>query len=184
MSPRPRLSPEQFAQDFARRAKLYWTIAAAVAGRELAEDIVQEAAMIALSKLADFSVGTSLQAWFSQIVRFTAQNARRRARRFALLPGDLPEPPAPARTPDAGVSLHGELHADHGAFDDRLVAALATLREEARACLLLRAVHELPYAEIAELLGMPENTAMSHVHRARAQLQGELAPRADHRSHA
>ena len=47
----------------------------------------------------------------------------------------------------------------------------------ARACLLLRAVQDLDYSELSRLLGIPEGTAMSHVHRARNALRRALADR-------
>ena len=52
-----------------------WVIAAAVTGdRAEADDVVQEASLIALRKLADFTVGTNFSAWISHIVRLTALN--------------------------------------------------------------------------------------------------------------
>src|SRR6185503_13659537 len=69
--------------------------------------------------------------------------------------------------------------ADTGAFDDHVVAGLRELGEVPRACLLLRTLRELSYAEIAELLEIPEGTAMSHVHRARLALRARLDPTLD-----
>ena len=60
----------------------------------------------------------------------------------------------------------------------RRLAALEELSEEARCCLLLRIVEDLAYSEIAQLLAIPEGTAMSHVHRAKATLRRRLASRA------
>ena len=63
----------------------------------------------------------------------------------------------------------------HG-FDDAVLAALNTLGETARACLLLRTILDLSYRELAETLEIPEGTAMSHVHRARAAMRKALDP--------
>ena len=52
--------------------------------------------------------------------------------------------------------------------------ALRAVGEMSRACMLLRAVHQLSYREISELLGIPEGTAMSHVHRTREALRDRL----------
>ena len=59
-------------------------------------------------------------------------------------------------------------------FDDQVWQALCKLQPEIRSCLLLRTVHQLSFAEIAELQGIPEGTAMSRVHRARAFMKSEI----------
>lgn len=48
-----------------------------------------------------------------------------------------------------------------------------------RSILILRAVHELHYEEIAETLGVPIGTVMSRLSRARRALRELLAPRPD-----
>jgi RNA polymerase sigma-70 factor (ECF subfamily) len=52
--------------------------------------------------------------------------------------------------------------------------ALEQVGDVARACLLLRTIESLDYRQIAQLLEIPEGTAMSHVHRARRLLRGQL----------
>ena len=69
----------------------------------------------------------------------------------------------------------GDIAIDQESFDDDVVAALMSLDETARACLLMKTVLDLPYREIAAALGVPEGTAMSHVHRARGALRERLA---------
>ena len=61
-------------------------------------------------------------------------------------------------------------------FDDDLLRALGGLDETARGCLLMRVVMDMPYKEIALAMDVPEGTAASHVHRARAALRGALRP--------
>ena len=53
--------------------------------------------------------------------------------------------------------------------------ALNSVSDIARACLLLRTIEQMEYAEISRLLAIPEGTAMSHVHRARQHLRERLA---------
>jgi RNA polymerase sigma-70 factor (ECF subfamily) len=60
-------------------------------------------------------------------------------------------------------------------FDQDVQRALHNLAETPRTCLLLKTVVELDYAEIAQILGIPAGTAMSHVSRARAQMHKLLA---------
>ncbi len=70
----------------------------------------------------------------------------------------------------------GSLPADQTSFDDEVLAALDNLEATARACLLLRVVLDMPYAEISRILDLPAGTAMSHVHRARRVLSDHLGP--------
>ena len=51
---------------------------------------------------------------------------------------------------------------------------LNALEETPRICLLLRTLRNMPYKEIALALGIPEGTAMSHVHRARAAMRKSI----------
>ncbi len=154
-----------------------WCIAAAILGdRDRARDTVQDAAIIGLGRRAEFVQGTSFASWMGQIVRYTALNEARRARTRRAA-GDeaiagVSRREAPAeRSP---VSRFGELTADQESFDDATRDALKQLDETARACLLMRTVLDMPYERIADTLGIPMGTAMSHVHRSRQRLRSLL----------
>lgn len=160
-----RLTPESFAARLRESHRTVWTIAAAILNDStLAEDMVQEAAAIALTKLDEFDPSTSFSAWFGQIVRFVSLNEGRKRRR--------------ARGPSIDAVAEPVGHpgptAPHSA-DERVRAAVESLAEIPRLCLLLRTVHAMSFSEIAKALGIPEGTAMSHVHRARAILRERIA---------
>jgi RNA polymerase sigma-70 factor (ECF subfamily) len=55
-------------------------------------------------------------------------------------------------------------------------AAIASLPEHQRLALILAKYEELPYAEIAEIIGSSEKAVKSLVHRAREALREKLAP--------
>jgi RNA polymerase sigma factor (sigma-70 family) len=57
---------------------------------------------------------------------------------------------------------------------DHLWDVLARLRPDRRAALVLRYYEDLPYEEIAALLGIKEATARTRVHRGLADLEREL----------
>ena len=160
------ITAEMFAEHFRGSSRVLWCIAAAVLGeRAHAEDVLQEAAITALGKLDSFEPGSNFSAWMGRIVRFTALNHRRKARRRGQ-----------REVYDLDVeSAAGSAVAPRVAFDARTRAALDSLSEVARMCLLLKIVMELEYTEIATVLEIPEGTAMSHVYRARKKLRRLLA---------
>jgi len=178
------LTAERFAVLFQGAARVLWTIAAGVLGDPTeAEDVLQEACVMALAKLERFQPGTSFTAWMGSFVRNVARNhARKRSRRST----EPVEPGLAGELVGAGgsgpeelafglpIEPDGTLRPDQTAFDDRVLAALGELAGEARATLLLRTVLGLSYREIAEALSIPEGTAMSHVHRSRQLLRERL----------
>lgn len=173
-------SREEFAAEFKSAYRVLWLIAVGIVrDRALAEDAVQEAAIIAFDKRGQFERGTNFTAWVGQMVRNVALNQSRREQRRRGSP--LESEMATSRSNEGStrdtlsLSASGQLPDDQGDFDDRVVRALSSVSEVARACLLLRTVEGLEYAEIARLLEIPEGTAMSHVHRARQFLRERLS---------
>lgn len=175
------LTPGEFSARFAAASRTLWLIAAAVLGRrDGADDVVQESAVIGLQKVNEFLPQTNFAAWMGGIVRNVARNQARKSIRRQTGAADpatldqsrqaVAEPPKPP-----AFDRDGRLSVDQKVFDDRLMAALNELEEVPRVCLLLRTLHDQPYREIAGVLGIPEGTAMSHVHRARATLRRLLS---------
>lgn len=162
----PSLAPDEFSARFQSATRTLWLIAAGVLGnRNDAEDVLQEAAMIGLRKCSEFDPATSFAAWMGGIVRNVARNHARKTVRRHTAPADPAalDREAAARVPDQA-----------GGFDDRVLRALGMLEETARMCLLLRTVSDMQYKEIAAVLGIPEGTAMSHVHRSRHAMRAAL----------
>lgn len=165
------LGADEFAAAFARRGRALWLLAAAWVGRSDAQDLVQEVARIAWQKRASFRAGSDLGAWLAQIVRHTGANWRRQRR--PVVGGDWAEPHARAESPPLLA-----FDADRWQLPDELARALQDLPESARASLLLHVVGGLPFAEIATMLDIPENTVTSLARRARLSLRAALAPNA------
>lgn len=159
-----------------------WGLATALVGdRSEAEDLVQEAAMVGLKKLEQFTPGSNFSAWMAKIVRLHAVNWRRKKagrRTSAADPTDLDQsqsaPELPSSEPQVRDSAAGKTHHIEEEFDDTLLKGLQQLDEVPRACLLLRVVHDLAYDEIAAMLELPSGTAMSHVHRSKRRLREEM----------
>ena len=174
------LEKEEYARLLRESQTKLWTIAAAIVGdRTLAEDIVQEAAITGLRRLADFTEGTNFVGWISQIVRFTALNHLKTRKRRKIVALDVHQEMAEdgltkGDVADKAVTMQGSLAPNQTEFDDEVARAIQNLDPERRACFLLRVVHNLAYTEISEMLEIPPGTAMSHVHRAKTELRRAL----------
>ena len=59
-------------------------------------------------------------------------------------------------------------------MDEELVRAMDSLPEEYRTVLVLWALEDFTYQEIADALEVPIGTVMSRLHRARAKLSSQL----------
>jgi RNA polymerase sigma-70 factor (ECF subfamily) len=140
-----------------RRA--YAVARAVVLSHDDAEDAVQEGFLHAFRALNRFRPEQAFGAWLHRIVANAALDiARRRKVRDA---DQLPETLAsPHRDPAESEELR-----------TRLASALETLGPRQRSVIVLHDVEGYKHAEIGALLGIPEGTARSDLHHARAHLR-------------
>jgi RNA polymerase sigma-70 factor (ECF subfamily) len=135
-----------------------------------ADDLVQDTLERAWSRRHLWRAGTDLRAWLFTVMHNVFLNQQRGARPaadFVELDDSLP---LPAR-PD-GVDGPLELR--------DVERALAQLAPEYREVLLLVALEEMRYEDVAKVLGIPLGTVMSRLSRARERLralmQGNAPP--------
>jgi RNA polymerase sigma-70 factor (ECF subfamily) len=102
---------------------------------------------------------TTVKSYLFAIARNLYRDLERRRERHTALDEDMTD----LRT---GVQKQLEQTAEVRA----VLAALQQLPEIDRTALLMRALDEMPYEEIAEMLGIPVVTAKVKVHRARVKL--------------
>ena len=127
--------------------------------REDAEDAAQDAFIRVYFSLAKLRQPER----FSAYLFATALNiCRRRARK----PRSAPQADATAESPEC-QTLRQEEH-------ERLLAGIAGLPEDLRAVVSLRAVEELGFAEIGEIVGATEGACRVRYHRARELLKAAL----------
>lgn len=186
----PRHLVVDFESEFRSAHPTLWVLAAGIVlHRSDADDVVQEAAIIALQKLGSFRPGSNFRAWMGEIVRNVALNHRRGERRLSNRMG------ARVDAHDAGIASRsdrpegtglavGSLAGIREHLDDRLVHALQSLDPIVRTCVLLRCVEGLSYREISLLMAIPEGTAMSNVFRGRGTLASSLGRAADAKRNA
>jgi RNA polymerase sigma-70 factor, ECF subfamily len=146
-------------------------IARITADRALAEDLAQETFVKAFRSLAAFDTTRRLSSWLFRIAHNTAIDAMRRsspsqaaatsldARHLlsSVVPDETATPPAPDPV-------------ERRELGEALESALAQLRPDQRAAIILRYESGLSFDEIGTVLGVPDVTARSHVHRARKEL--------------
>ena len=134
-----------------------------------AEDLVQDTLLRAWRSIDTFD-GRHPRAWLLTILRNTQVNRHRRRRPQLLDDPDL--------TADRGVGGAQDSAEDvvvGRTFDVVIDAALSALPTTFRQVVLLVDVDGLTYAEAAEVLGVPEGTVMSRLHRARKRIRDRLA---------
>jgi len=136
------------------------------------EDLVQEVFLRVLRARDRYEPSARFSTWLYRIAFNLCVNEReRRGGRAALSLEDATTHDwSDERAPDPTASLER---------DDRIQAvraAIAALPEAQRMALILAKYEELPYAEIAAVLGSSEKAIKSMVHRARENLRQTLAP--------
>ena len=137
-------------------------IARITGDRALAEDLAQETFVKAFRNLAAFDTTRRLSSWLFRIANNTAIDAMRRARPQASIDA--------ARRAGEPAAPPGPDPVERQELGHALDAALTGLRPDHRAAIVLRYENGLSFDEIGTVLGVPEATARSHVHRARKEL--------------
>lgn len=131
-----------------------------------ADDLVQDTLARAWEKRRLWQAGTDLRAWLFTVMHNVFVNqravARREARNVSLEgegePGDVWH-----LAVRPGQQTHVELR--------EMLAQFAHLPAEQREVLVLAAVEEMKYEEIAQVLDIPVGTVMSRLSRAREKLR-------------
>ncbi len=133
------------------------------ATHEDAEDAVQEGFLHAYRALDRFRPEQAFGAWLHRIVANAALDIgrRRKVRDADSLPVNVS---LPLRDPAADDELRR-----------RLVAGLGELSQRQRSVIVLHDVEGFTHGEIGGMLGIPEGTARSDLHHARAALRRLLA---------
>ncbi len=134
--------------------------------REEAEDLAQEIFLRVYRSLTKFDLNTSFLPWLVRLSRnLCIDEYRSRAREKASLTGAEPDP---ERTADPGPSAQRRM--EERELEERIRMGLGLLPEDLRTALILRDLQGLSYAEIAEVLRLPEGTVKSRIHRGRLEL--------------
>jgi RNA polymerase sigma-70 factor (ECF subfamily) len=130
----------------------------------LADDIAQDAFVVAFQKVGTLHDGAAFLPWVKQTAARLYVRRWRKERRCDLL-AETPEP-----EPDQASNRHGSIDAR---ID--LEQALKALTPAQRLCVSLCYGAEFSHAEAAEALNVPLGTVKSHVKRGLDKLRAELS---------
>jgi len=133
--------------------------------RAAADDLVQDTLERAWSRFAQWRPGSDLRAWLFGIMHnLRVDQLRRGALSTLSLDEEADDVPTRATQTDRLEVMD-------------LEAALRQLPDEQREVLLLVALEEMSYAEVAAALGIPAGTVMSRLARGRERLRLIMAGR-------
>ena len=163
----PRLSPSAFRVLFEDQVAFVWRVLKrhGVPEREL-DDGCQEVFMIVHRKYAEFEGRSSVRTWIYGIAAHVALAMRRRAhaQREQLRPEVVFQVAEPGQEQ---ALLQGQTRA-------LLEHALRELAPEQREAFVLHEIEGMTVAEIGSATGVPENTALYRLHRARSEVERTL----------
>lgn len=152
-----------------------------VRDRELAEDLAQESFVKVLNALDSYRPEYKFSSWIFKIANNAAIDQLRRRELVTLSLDGAPD----ARTADEiGATALQAVDQTESPLEElesrelgkSIEQAIAMLRPEYRACILLRHVEGRSYEEIAEALDLPLGTVKTYIHRARHELRESLGP--------
>lgn len=144
-----------------------------------ASDAIQNAVLRAFAAFDRYHEDASFRSWMFKILTHEAfalnrKHARIARHEFQLEPEELAELPFDGPSDESrNQTLTPE--ALNETLDQDLVGGLKTLTDNERAVLLLRAIGELRYREIAESLEIPLGSVMGHLARARQKMRALIA---------
>ena len=144
-----------------------------------AEDLVQETYLKGYRAFSSFKEGTNLRAWLFRILTNSfINNYRKKQRGFEEEDFDeiddmyLHRRLGSIQNSTLGMSAEDMLF--ERLTEDEIKDAVENLPTQYREVVLLADVQGFSYKEIAEILGIPNGTVMSRLHRGRAKLQKVL----------
>jgi RNA polymerase sigma-70 factor (ECF subfamily) len=157
----------------------YGTAVRLTRDRTEAEDLVQDAALLAFRAFGSFQAGTNFKAWFFRILTnaFYSRHRKNKHERANLSTEELPALYLYGKTQEIG--LHSQEVDPATALMDRLdsehvAEALDQLPTEYRVVATLYFIEDFSYQQIAEVVGCPVGTVRSRLHRGRRMLQKAL----------
>ncbi|WP_309672208.1 sigma-70 family RNA polymerase sigma factor [Gemmatimonas sp.] len=150
-----------------------------VRDRETAEDLAQDAFVKVLNHIDKYSPEFKFSSWLFKIANNVAIDHLRQRRLDTISMDGSPHASSASEVEATTLNLESE---QESALDEleakelgsAIEQAIAKLRPEYRACIMLRHVEGRSYEEIAATLDLPLGTVKTYIHRARHELRKAL----------
>jgi RNA polymerase sigma-70 factor (ECF subfamily) len=150
-----------------------------VRDRETAEDLAQDAFIKVLNHIDKYSPEFKFSSWLFKIANNVAIDWMRRKRLDTVSMDGSPHATSAAEIEATTFDLAAQQESALDELEARelgtaIERAIAKLRPEYRACIMLRHVEGRSYEEIATTLDLPLGTVKTYIHRARHELRRTL----------
>jgi RNA polymerase sigma-70 factor (ECF subfamily) len=152
-----------------------------VRDRELAEDLAQDTFIKVLNHIDRYRPEFKFSSWLFKIANNVAIDQMRRRQVDTVSIDGSPHALSAAEAEATAIDVVARQESALEEMESRelgsaIEQAIARLRPEYRACILLRHVEGRSYEEIAATLDLPLGTVKTYIHRARNELRAALEP--------
>jgi len=150
-----------------------------VRDREMAEDLAQETFVKVLNNIDRYSPDFKFSSWLFKIANNLTIDHLRRRRVDTISIEGAPDAVTAESAKATSISIVAGDESPLAELESRelgqsIERAIAKLRPEYRACILLRHVEDRSYEEIAEIVKLALGTVKTYIHRARHELRAAL----------
>jgi RNA polymerase sigma factor (sigma-70 family) len=152
----------------AHQARIVGTIGKMLGSDAEAEDLAQQVFIRVWKSAPRYRPTAKFTTWLFRITRNLVFNELRRKRHFVDQADEMPEPAERRDQEPDQVLMEGELRS-------AIQEAINRLPESQRLAIILRRYEEMPYEEIATVMGTTVPAVKSILFRARAELRERLA---------
>jgi len=172
--------PRAFAEMVLQSQKKVFNIAYRMLGNsEEAKDVAQEVFVSVFNSIKDLREEIKFDSWLTQITLNHCRNRRKYLKRRHYFNSDSLDDPAETEDGDVPRAIYDPSDNPETLYEKKMIQELVQrglqkLKEDQRELLVLRDLQGFSYEEMGELLGLPEGTIKSKLHRARMDLKQVL----------
>jgi len=169
-----------FAEIVLHRQKKVFNIAyRMLCNQEEAKDLAQEVFISVFESIKDLKEEIKFDAWLTQITLNHCRNRWKYLKRRQYFNSDSLDDPIETEDGNMPKAIDDPSGNPETLYEKKMVQqfiqrGLLKLKEDQRELLVLRDLQGFSYEEMGELLGLPEGTIKSKLHRARMDLKGIL----------
>jgi RNA polymerase sigma-70 factor (ECF subfamily) len=169
-----------FAEIVFHNQKKVFNIAYRMLGNlEEAKDLAQEVFISVFESIKDLKEEAKFDAWLTQIALNHCRNRWKYLKRRQYFNSDSLDDPVETEDGNMPRAIVDPSDNPETLYEKKMIQqfiqrGLLKLKEDQRELLVLRDLQGFSYEEIAVLLGLPEGTIKSKLHRARMDLKGIL----------